>query len=534
MHSLATTDTPAAPIAMPAPAAARTLSVGTKLALAFGVLSLAVALVGATTWFTGQATITQARALLDEQLPIERAVRDWKAQSILLGELAQRAAGSSDVFPIANEIRTQIQRDDQIAADIRKRVAASASAAQLDKDLQAVLSRRDAYAALRGQLVQNSLEARIITQKELADHAQALKDYHARIDTLLALSESTARTAAQDMMQRAQQAQWISAGAVGVVVALSILFGWLLRRSIVVPLTQASDAAARVAGGDLTVRIDATRGDEIGTLLQALNRMVDALHRVVSEVRASGDAIHLASREVATGNQDLSQRTEQTASALQQTASSMEQLTGMVAHNADNTRQADQLAATASSFADKGGSVVQQVVATMEAINASSRKIAEIVGLIDGIAFQTNILALNAAVEAARAGEQGRGFAVVAGEVRTLAKRSADAAREIRQLIQTSVQNVQDGATLAGTAGSAMDDIVGSVQKVSRIIGEISTATHEQSQSIGQVSQAVGQLDRMTQQNAALVEESSAAAQSLTEQAGRLARAVGVFHLGGD
>jgi methyl-accepting chemotaxis protein-2 (aspartate sensor receptor) len=259
--------------------------------------------------------------------------------------------------------------------------------------------------------------------------------------------------------------------------------------------------------------------------------MQDRLRALVGDIRHSADSIQTASTEVAVGNQDLSQRTEQTASSLQQAASSMTQLTSTVNQSAEAASQANQMAGSASAVALRGGEVVSQVVSTMNDINQSSRKIADIIGVIDGIAFQTNILALNAAVEAARAGEQGRGFAVVAGEVRSLAQRSAEAAKEIKGLIGSSVDRVEAGSRLVGDAGSTMNEIVASVQRVSGIIGEITAAAAEQSAGIGQVSSSVGQLDQMTQQNAALVEQSAAAAESLKGQAARLAQLVSVFRL---
>jgi methyl-accepting chemotaxis protein len=271
--------------------------------------------------------------------------------------------------------------------------------------------------------------------------------------------------------------------------------------------------------------------DEAATLLAALNRMQDSLRSVVGQVHESSSSIRHASSEVASGNTDLSHRTEQAASSLQQTASSMEQLTSTVRHSAESARQASQMAGSAAQVAQRGGQVVAQVVSTMDEINHSSKKIADIIGTIDGIAFQTNILALNAAVEAARAGEQGRGFAVVAGEVRSLAQRSAAAAREIKTLIGASVDRVQAGSKLVADAGSTMDEIVASVQRVADIIGEITAAAGEQSAGIGNVNSAVTQLDSMTQQNAALVEQSAAAAESLREQAERLSGVVGTFKL---
>ncbi len=321
----------------------------------------------------------------------------------------------------------------------------------------------------------------------------------------------------------------------GTLVAVSLVLGTVvalrITRSIQKPIEDALHVAERIADGDLTADVRATRSDELGRLLQAMGTMQERLRDMVGQIRQTSESIQVASQEVASGNADLSQRTELAASNLQQTASSMEQLTGTVRSSADSAHQANVLASTASTVATKGGEVVAQVVATMDAINASSKKIADIIGVIDGIAFQTNILALNAAVEAARAGEQGRGFAVVAGEVRNLAQRSAEAAREIKSLIGGSVERVETGARLVGDAGTQMTEIVASVQRVSAIIGEITHATAEQSTGIGQVNSAVTQLDQMTQQNAALVEQSAAAAESLREQAQRLSQVVGAFRL---
>ena len=311
-------------------------------------------------------------------------------------------------------------------------------------------------------------------------------------------------------------------GGMGYVIARGVL------RQIGGDPAQALDAMAAVARGDLSAQVN---GATPGSVLDGLATMIRALRETVSQVRVSTDSIATASGQIAAGNHDLSARTEQTASNLQETASAMEELTGTVAHTAGSASKANELAASATDAATQGGVVVGQVVATMEQINASARRIGDITSVIDGIAFQTNILALNAAVEAARAGEQGRGFAVVAAEVRSLAQRSAQAAREIKQLIAESVERAESGTHLVGEAGASMGAIVESVQRVSAIIGEITHATGEQSTGIGQVNVAVTELDRMTQQNAALVEESAAAAQSLKDQAHRLAKVVEVFRL---
>ncbi len=355
----------------------------------------------------------------------------------------------------------------------------------------------------------------------------------ATIDKLVEVNVASADKAsetADHLYERARR--WIIGLLVGSI-ALGLALALTIARIVARPLSEAVRVAQAVAGGDLGSRIDVTTRDETGQLLAALRDMNGSLVRIVSEVRSGTDNIATASGQIASGNQDLSSRTEEQASSLEQTAASMEELTSTVKQNADNARQANQLAVSASEVAVKGGAVVGQVVDTMASIDASSKKIVDIIGVIDGIAFQTNILALNAAVEAARAGEQGRGFAVVAAEVRNLAQRSAAAAKEIKGLIDDSVGKVQAGTSLVGEAGQTMQEIVGSVKRVTDIMGEITAASQEQTSGIEQINQAITQMDQVTQQNAALVEEAAAAAASLQEQAGGLVQAVSVFRLGG-
>ena len=353
------------------------------------------------------------------------------------------------------------------------------------------------------------------------------------MSTILEHSEAGAEAVIANAQQRSRYTNWLLSAAGLLLAAMAVWLSWLMQRKLVAELARAVKVTHEVANGNLHVDAASERTDEVGDLMHALGAMTTQLNHSLSTVLDSSESIRLASAEIASGNQDLANRTEQTASNLQSAAQSTEQLTGNVRQSSDSARQANQLAVSATEVALRGGKVVAQVVSTMEEINTSARKISDIIGVIDGIAFQTNILALNAAVEAARAGEQGRGFAVVASEVRSLAGRSAEAAREIKKLIGVSVENVDSGSHLVAEAGKTMTEIVNSVQRVSSIIGEISAASSEQSDGISQVNAAVMELDQMTQQNAALVEQSAAAAESLREQAQRLAQVVSMFKLEG-
>jgi methyl-accepting chemotaxis protein len=341
-------------------------------------------------------------------------------------------------------------------------------------------------------------------------------------------------SAAEDAVVVNRKTRLLLAILVGVACAVGSLLAFTITRSITKPISEAVRMARRVADGDLTSDIQIDSTNETGQLMQALKDMNSSLVRIVGEVRTGTDTIATASSQIAAGNMDLSSRTEQQAASLEETASSMEELTSTVKQNADNAKQANQMAKSASQVALKGGNVVSQVVETMSSINNSARKIADIIGVIDGIAFQTNILALNAAVEAARAGEQGRGFAVVASEVRNLAQRSAAAAKEIKILINDSVEKVDNGSRLVDQAGATMVEVVDSVKRVSDIISEITVASHEQTVGIEQINQTITQMDDVTQKNAALVEEAAAAAQSLQDQSAELANTVSVFKLSGE
>ena len=384
---------------------------------------------------------------------------------------------------------------------------------------------KPAVAALRAQDIKAATE---IVQGPMTTLFQPVRE---AVNALIKLQLDVAKSEYERSQDRyrAVRAGSIAGVAIGLLLAAAV--GTWLVRAISKPLEAAVKLAGQVASGDLTQRIEVRSGDEIGRLMQALKNMSESLAGIVVRVRSGTDAIVTASNQIAAGNMDLSSRTEQQASSLEETASSMEQLTSTVKQNADNARQANQLAACASEVAVKGGAVVAQVVDTMGSINDSSKKIVDIIGVIDGIAFQTNILALNAAVEAARAGEQGRGFAVVAAEVRNLAQRSAAAAKEIKALIGDSVDKVAAGSQLVDQAGATMLEVVDSIRRVTDIMGEIAAASDEQTAGIEQINQAVAQMDQVTQQNAALVEEAAAAAQSMQSQAASLAQAVSVFKL---
>ncbi|MBT9506835.1 methyl-accepting chemotaxis protein [Rhodoferax sp.] len=446
-----------------------------------------------------------------------------RSQAILLSSDATVEAGLKEALAATS---AQI-------GDIQKSIDATELTAADKSQMQTIANNRKLVLETRAKAMKLRAEAKpdeVLTVIN-SQYNPAMTAYQKSQRDFVAMQEQSHATSRQYFEKRGKELVNIS--AIGIFLLIAGILGgaaWLIR-SIRGPLVQANELAANIAKGDLSMRIDTSRGDEFGDLMKSLASMNESLGRMVHQVRQSTDSIATASAEIASGNNDLAQRTEQTSSNLQSTASSMNQLTGTVQQSADNARQASTLAANASAVAEKGGAVVKQVVFTMEEINTSSRKISDIIGVIDGIAFQTNILALNAAVEAARAGEQGRGFAVVASEVRSLAQRSAEAAKEIKGLIGTSVEKVESGTKLVSDAGATMSDIVQSVRKVADVIGEISAASTEQSSGIAHVHQAIGNLDQMTQQNAALVEESAAAAESLREQADQLAQAVAVFKI---
>ena len=399
--------------------------------------------------------------------------------------------------------------------------------------LVAAETKRTGYLQVRNQLIKliKAGNTEVTADYLFGDFQKPQYEYFDAVGKLAEFQESLMT---EDGEQAAESAKSAITNAIGIAAFAAIfaaVVAFLITRSVTKPLNEAVQIATNVAAGDLTTPIEVTRRDETGKLLGALKEMQTNLEQMVSNVRSSSQNVAIASTEIAQGNNDLSARTEQQASALEETAASMEELSSTVKQNADSARQANQLAASASAVATQGGEVVAQVVETMKGINASSRKIFDIISVIDGIAFQTNILALNAAVEAARAGEQGRGFAVVASEVRSLAGRSAEAAKEIKCLINASVERVEQGTTLVDKAGVTITETVASIRRVTDIMGEISAASSEQAAGVNQVGEAVSSMDQVTQQNAALVEQMAAAASSLSSQAQELVKMVADFKL---
>jgi methyl-accepting chemotaxis protein len=397
--------------------------------------------------------------------------------------------------------------------------------------LAKVATARKTYVDARAKLLERKKAGEDVFALVDSDLRPMAQNYIQSLENVTKYTYDELAAIEKSVLSSAETSQWVLAIGAGASLVLGLLFAVWATRSITTPVQRAVEAAEEISKGNLSLRIDAQGKDEAARLLRALSEMQESLSRIVGHVREGSQSVAVASSEIASGNNDLSARTEQQASALQQTAASMEQLNSTVRQNADNARQANQLAMSASTVAVQGGEVVGQVVETMKGINDSSRKISDIIGVIDGIAFQTNILALNAAVEAARAGEQGRGFAVVASEVRSLAGRSAEAAKQIKTLINDSVERVEHGTSLVDQAGTTMTEVVGAIKRVTDLMGEISAASNEQSQGVSQVGEAVTQMDQVTQQNAALVEEMAAAASSLNNQAQDLVDTVAFFKL---
>jgi len=508
------------------------MKIGHRLALGFAVVLALSILVTAISIVKLNSVAAAAERMLDQPIKKERLIGDW-ASNIAVAVIRTSAIIKSSDPSLTDFFARNIEETNAKAATYLKDVEASLSTPEEKAIFEKMMALRDGYAGGRKEAVRLKSEGKNDEAMRVHDqvYIPAATAYQANIQALVALQ----RKQVDELRDEIRTTRNDSFRTMLLLGALSVAFGslcaWWLTRSITRPVQSAVALARRVAAGDLTSRSETYAKDEIGVLQDTLADMNAKLHGLVTEIRGGSHAIATASSEIAAGNLDLSSRTEQQASSLEETASSMEELNSTVAQNADNARQASMLATSASEVAGRGGMVVAQVVQTMASINDSSKRIADIIGVIDSIAFQTNILALNAAVEAARAGEQGRGFAVVATEVRNLAHRSAGAAKEIKELIDDSVTKVGEGARLVDQAGATMTDIVGSVQRVTDIIGEISAATGEQTTGIGQINEAINQMDQVTQQNAALVEQAAAASNAMHEQAGQLLEAVSVFKL---
>jgi methyl-accepting chemotaxis protein len=508
-----------------------------KIGIGFGILVAVMVMMGLTALSQLKALDASTQQIATNNLPsvqLAATIRD------LVNEM--RRAEARHVMAITDQ-----DKDAQEARinNARKKLAElEATAAKVfDSPEEAIAFK--AFQKNRDEWYATWEQLRSISRKGPSDYDEAQKLYTTASSKAFNAAFGEAQKLG-DINEKAGEDAWVSAQGVyssaravmiSVILAaigLAGILGWFIAKAIATPIGQAVMSAQKIASGDMTVSLQAVGTDETAQLLRALDEMRQSLGVVVANVRQNSDSVANASAEIAQGNNDLSARTESQASALEETAASMEELSSQVQHNADNARQASQLASSASAVAVKGGEVVGRVVNTMKDINDSSRKIADIISVIDGIAFQTNILALNAAVEAARAGDQGRGFAVVASEVRSLAGRSAEAAKEIKSLIGASVERVEQGTLLVDEAGLTMSEVVTSIRRVTDLVAEISSASNEQSAGVAQVGEAVAQMDQTTQQNAALVEQMAAAASSLKTQAGELVSAVSVFKLDGN
>jgi methyl-accepting chemotaxis protein len=514
----------------------RQLSIQKRLIGAMGLISLVLVGLGAWAALAYKEVQSQADHMLKWQMDTQHDSSTVLASLERMARMEQAVLLTANNAVEAAEQKAAWAKQVKTASELLEAAkVADSSDAQRTTQVTAGLAALKAYAAEVEPVLQQVVDAKIDANAGYAYTSRAQPSLDQARTSLGAWATATQDSITQLRAEQREQGQMQSNFRAGSALLVMVMAMWLMvnvARSVTRPLNDAAAQAQRMAEGDLNA-VAADQGrDEVHDFMTALDHMRSSLRGVVGKVRDGSHSIHLASTEVASGNLDLSQRTEQTASNLQRTASAMEELTSTVQHSAESATQANQLAASAAEAAQRGGKVVAEVVSNMAEISGASRKIADITSVIDGIAFQTNILALNAAVEAARAGEQGRGFAVVAGEVRSLAQRSAEAAREIKSLIGGSVEKVETGARLVGVAGTAIDELVSSVNRVSDIIGEISSAAVEQSRGISEVNTSVAELDQMTQQNAALVEQGAAAAASMRSQTELLISAVSAFQLG--
>jgi len=510
----------------------KNLKISTRLALGFALILLIMFLMNMLGLTNMGAMVRSVKGVGSEALLKERLISDW-ARNIHVSVQRTKAVALSNDQALSDRFAEEAAASSRQSGDMLKRIDSLSQTEQEKAVMAEIQKTRVTYLASRDALYKAKREGRLDeAQRLFTQEFQPLtQQYLQNVQRILDLQRGNIDAALGQVEAEYLQTRTAVTIATVLALALGAAVGLWITRGITRPLGEAVRVARAVAANDLTTTVAEAGRDETGQLLEALRQMNDNLAQVTGRVRSGADSIAVAAREIDAGNQDLSARTERQASALQQTAASIEQLTSAVRQNADSARQANQLAAHASQVAGEGGQVVAGVVQTMGAIDASSRRIADIIGVIDGIAFQTNILALNAAVEAARAGEQGRGFAVVASEVRALAGRSAEAAKDIKALIGDSVAKVDEGSQQVAQAGRTMESVVDSIRRVADIMGEISAASAEQSTGIEQVSQAIGQMDQVTQQNAALVEEAAAATGSLKSQAAMLSEAMSAFRL---
>jgi methyl-accepting chemotaxis protein len=510
----------------------QSLRIGTRLALGFGVVLLLLALAVGLSYRQIGAVGPQIDHLMELQHRQDLA-QEWRTQTLLNVTRTDAVAKAGGTGPVAETFAPAIKATSAKISELQETLTKLVDSPKGKATLAEISVARKAYIEQRNQ---------VLAQLKAGDTAAALQTldgkmrpaaeaYVATISRLADFQGERVRDGTAEILDTSRHTQMLMLLISAICLGLGVVAAWLITRSVVRPLRAAIHEAEEVGHGDLSRDIQATGSDETAQLTQALAGMQQALRGLVGSVRRNADGVATASSEIATGNNDLSARTEQQASALEQTAASMEELSATVRQNADSAQQADQLAQDASAVARQGGEEVGAAVARMRGIEESSRKIGDIIGTIDAIAFQTNILALNAAVEAARAGEQGRGFAVVAGEVRMLAQRSAAAAQEIKDLIGVSVERVEQGAELVNKAGATMAQVVTAIGRVASLVREISAASREQSTGVAQVGQAITQMDQATQQNAALVEESAAAAESLKHQADELVKLVSTFRV---
>ena len=510
----------------------RNLRIGTRLALGFGFILLTMAAIVVGLVYLAKSDREALAATLAAASNKEHIAAEMRALALEQSSAMRNIGLHSEILAMQQE-EDEIKRLGKAFDDARDQLTRMDLApnerqildtiAKLDAEFDAPVKQ-----ALGLSTTFRPEEAAKVLMNEVAPLVQ--KEL-SELDVLIQLQRGAYGEALDRALARGDQVALVAIGIGVALILFAVVLAWMVTRSITVPMGEAVGVAKRVAAGDLTSQIEPKGRDEAADLLTALRDMNDGLGRMVAQIRTGAESIAVGAGQVAAGNQQLSSRTEEHASSLEETASTLEEFTTTVRQNAEHAKQASQLAGTASNTAQKGGEVVNKVVTTFQEVTTSSKRISDIISVIDGISFQTNILALNAAVEAARAGEQGRGFAVVASEVRSLAQRSAESAKEIRGLIENSVNRVESGARLVEQAGRTMDELVGSVKKVAEIMTEIANASHEQSSGIEQINKAITQMDTVVQMNASLVEEATAAATSMASQATGLARAVAQFRI---